>query len=57
MWRPGLKNSPTVAHACRKRQVKWLPSAWGYSPHSGAINMGPGPPGWGLGKGLTTPIL
>jgi hypothetical protein len=31
VWWPGLKNSPTVAHSCRKRQLKWVPSAWGYS--------------------------
>jgi hypothetical protein len=31
MWWPGLKNSPTVTHACRKRRLKWVPSAWGYS--------------------------
>jgi hypothetical protein len=28
---PGLKNSPTVTHACHKRRLKWVPSAWGYS--------------------------
>jgi hypothetical protein len=31
MWWPGLKNSPTVTHACRKRRLKWVPSVWGYS--------------------------
>jgi hypothetical protein len=31
LWWPGLKNSPTVTHACRKRSIKWVPSAWGYS--------------------------
>jgi hypothetical protein len=31
MWWLGLKNSPTVTHACHKRQLKWVPSAWGYS--------------------------
>jgi hypothetical protein len=26
----GEKNSPTVAHACRKRRLKWvLPPGWG----------------------------
>jgi hypothetical protein len=25
------KNSPTVTHACRKRRLKWVPSAWGHS--------------------------
>ena len=29
MWRTGLKNSPTVAHVCHKRRLKWVPSAWG----------------------------
>jgi hypothetical protein len=27
----GIKNSPNVAHACRKRRLKWAPSAWEYS--------------------------
>jgi hypothetical protein len=31
VWWPGLKNSLTVTHACRKRRLKWVPSAWGYS--------------------------
>jgi hypothetical protein len=31
VWWPGLYNSPTVTHACRKRRLKWVPSAWGYS--------------------------
>jgi hypothetical protein len=30
-WWTGLKNSPTVIHACRKRRLKWVPSTWGYS--------------------------
>ena len=28
---PGKKNSPTVAHANRKRRWKWAPGAWGYN--------------------------
>jgi hypothetical protein len=31
VWWPGLKNSATVTHACHKRRLKWIPSAWGYS--------------------------
>jgi hypothetical protein len=31
VWWPGLKNSSTVTHACRKRRLKWVPSAWRYS--------------------------
>jgi hypothetical protein len=31
VWWPGLKNSPTVTHACCKRRLKWVPSAWAYS--------------------------
>jgi hypothetical protein len=31
VWWSGLKNSPTVTHACHKRRLKWVPSAWGYS--------------------------
>jgi hypothetical protein len=26
VWWPGLKNSPTVTHACRKRRLKWVSS-------------------------------
>jgi hypothetical protein len=38
----GEKNSPTVAHACRKRRLKWVFGAWGYkwaTPSPGDINM------------------
>jgi hypothetical protein len=31
VWWPGLKNGPSVTHGCRKRRLKWVPSAWGYS--------------------------
>jgi hypothetical protein len=31
VWWPGVKNSPNVVHACRKRRLKWAPGAWGYS--------------------------
>jgi hypothetical protein len=27
----GEKKSPTVAHACRKRRLKWVLGAWGYN--------------------------
>jgi hypothetical protein len=27
----GEKNSPTVAHAHRKRRLKWVLGAWGYN--------------------------
>jgi len=27
----GEENSPTAAHASRKRRLKWVPCAWGYS--------------------------
>jgi hypothetical protein len=29
VWWLGLQNSPTVTHACRKRRLKWVPSASG----------------------------
>jgi len=39
----GEKNSPTVAHACRKRRLKWVLGAWGYynwaTQSPGDINM------------------
>jgi hypothetical protein len=27
----GEKNSPTVAHVCRKRRLKWVLGSWGYN--------------------------
>jgi hypothetical protein len=56
VWWAGLNNSPTVNHAYRKRRLKWVPSAWGYSWATlspGVINKRPSPPGWGLVVGLT----
>jgi hypothetical protein len=38
----GEKISPTVTHACSKRQLKWVLSAWGYNwatQSPGDINM------------------
>jgi hypothetical protein len=38
----GEKNSPTVAHACRKRRLKWVLGAWEYNwatQSPGDINM------------------
>jgi hypothetical protein len=38
----GEKNSPTVAHACLKRRLKWVLGAWGYNcatQSPGVINM------------------
>jgi hypothetical protein len=38
----GEKNSPTVAHACRKRRLKWVLRVWGYNWSTlspGDINM------------------
>jgi hypothetical protein len=35
-------NSPTVAHACRKRRLKWVLGAWGYNwatQSPGGVNM------------------
>jgi hypothetical protein len=34
VWWPEDKNIPNVAHACRKRRLKWVPSAWGIVGHS-----------------------
>jgi hypothetical protein len=31
VWWLEVKNSPNVAHACRKRRLKWALSVWGYS--------------------------
>jgi hypothetical protein len=49
------KNSPTVAHACRKRQLKWVLGAWEYnwatqSPED--INMETSSSRLGVGRGV-----
>jgi hypothetical protein len=31
VWWQGLKNSPTVTHACSKMRRKWVPTVWGHS--------------------------
>jgi hypothetical protein len=54
VWWLGLKNSPTVTGACRKRRIKWVPSAWGYN----WVTLSPGvinTEAWSsrLGVGLT----
>jgi hypothetical protein len=46
LW-PEDKNSPNVAHACRKRRLKWAPSAWGIAG-SWSSRLG-------LGVGFTAP--
>jgi hypothetical protein len=54
----GKKNSPTVAHACRKRRLKWVLGAWEYNSATqspGDINMETWSSRLGLGVGLTTP--
>jgi hypothetical protein len=54
----GEKNSPTVAHACRKRRLKWLLGTWGYNwaTHSpGDINMEASSSRLGIGRGAATP--
>jgi hypothetical protein len=38
VWWPGLNNSPTVTHACRKKRLKWVPSVWGDS----SVTLSPG---------------
>jgi hypothetical protein len=54
---PALQNSPTVniTHACRKRRLKWVPSAWGYSWATlspGVINTEAWSSRLGVGAGL-----
>jgi hypothetical protein len=54
----GEKNSPTVAHACRKRRLKWVPGAWGYNwatQPPGDINMETWSSRWGVGSGADNP--
>jgi hypothetical protein len=50
----GETNSPTVAHACRKRRLKWVRSAWGYNwatQSAGDINMETWSSRLGVGRG------
>jgi hypothetical protein len=52
------KNSPTVAHACHKRRLKWVLSAQGYNwvTHSpGDINMETWSSRLGVVRGAATP--
>jgi hypothetical protein len=54
----GEKNVPTVAHASRKRRLKWVLGAWGYnwatlSP--GDINMETWSSRLGVGRGTDDP--
>jgi hypothetical protein len=54
----GEKNSPTVAHACRKRRLKWVVSAWEYSwatQSPGDINMETWSSRLGVGRGADNP--
>jgi hypothetical protein len=53
----GEKNSPTVAHACRKRRLKLVLGAWGYNwdtQSPGDINMETWSPRLGFGRGAET---
>jgi hypothetical protein len=55
----GEKNSPTVAHACRKRRLKWVLGAWGYNwatQSPGDINMETWSSRLGVGRGANDPI-
>jgi hypothetical protein len=56
----GEKNSPTVAHACRKRRLKWVIGASGYNwatQSPGDINRETWSSRLGVGRGAddTTP--
>jgi hypothetical protein len=54
----GEKNSPTVAHACRKRRLKWVLGAWGYNQATqspGDINMETWSSRLGVGHGADNP--
>jgi hypothetical protein len=58
VWWPEDKNSLNVARACCKRQLKWVPSAWGYSCvtlSQGVTNTEAWSSRWGLGMRLTAP--
>jgi hypothetical protein len=52
------KNSPTVAHACRKRRLKWVLAVWGYNwatQSPGDINMETWSSRLGVGRGADDP--
>jgi hypothetical protein len=54
----GEKNSPTVAHACRKRRLKWVLGTWGYNvvtQSPGDINMETWSSRLGVGRGADDP--
>jgi hypothetical protein len=56
----GEKNSPTVAHACHKRRLKWVLGAWGYNwatQSPGDINMETWSSRLGVGRGDDNPAL
>jgi hypothetical protein len=60
LWWPGLKYSLTVTHACRKRRLKWVPSAWGYSWATlspGVINTEAWSSRLGVGRWTNNPAL
>jgi hypothetical protein len=60
VWWPGLKSNPTVTHACRKRRLKWVPSAWGYSWATlspGVINTEAWSSRLGVGRWTNNPAL
>jgi hypothetical protein len=60
VWWPGLKNSPTVTHACRKRRLKWVPGTWGYSWVTlslGVINTEAWSSRLGVGRWTNNPAL
>jgi hypothetical protein len=52
------KNSPTVAHACRKRRLKWVLGAWEYNwatQSPGDVNMETWSSRLGVGRGADDP--
>jgi hypothetical protein len=54
----GEKNSLTVAHACRKRRLKWVLGDWGYNwatQSQGDINMETWSSRLGVGRGDDDP--
>jgi hypothetical protein len=53
-----VTGGPNVAHACRKRRLKWVPSAWGYSwvtLSPGVTNTETWPSRLGVGRGVDSP--
>jgi hypothetical protein len=56
VWWPRIKNGATVTDACRKRRLKWVPSAW-TTMSPGVINTEAWSSRLGVGRWTNNPAL